>query len=141
MDNTRSLTHWARPGMEPTTSWLLVGFVSTAPQRELQALQIWWPPGQGIRTMGGREIAVILQSAFFKAAPDSGWAWYYFYFFLQNKIHIFKHNYIHTDYYIMDLKKQIKWLPLEKWNGKYAETNRKFILYFIPFCMAFIFTI
>ena len=63
-------------------------------------------------------------------------------FFLQNKIHIFKHNYIRTDYYyIMDLKKQIKCLPLEKWNRKYAETNRKFILYFIPFCMAFIFTI
>ena len=28
-------------------------------------------------------------------------------FILQNKIHIFKHSYIHTDYYIMDLK-QIK---------------------------------
>ena len=66
---------------------------------------------------------------------------FYFYLFLQNKTHIFKHNYTHTDYYIMDLKKEIKWLPLEKWNGKYAETNRKFILYFILFCMAFIFTI
>ena len=32
--NTRCLTHWARPGMEPETSWLLVGFVSTAPQWE-----------------------------------------------------------------------------------------------------------
>ena len=31
-----------------------------------------------------------------------------FLFFLQNIIHIFKHNYLHTDYYIMDLKKQIK---------------------------------
>ena len=53
-----------------------------------------------------------------------------FNFFLQNKIHIFKHSYIHTDYYIMDLKKQVKWLPPEKWNGKYAETNRKIILIF-----------
>ena len=33
---------------------------------------------------------------------------YLFIFFLQSKIHIFKRNYIHTDYYIMDLKKQIK---------------------------------
>ena len=33
--NARSLTHWARPGTEPTTSWFLVGFISTAPQREL----------------------------------------------------------------------------------------------------------
>ena len=33
--NTRSLTHWVRPGMEPTSSWILAGFVSAAPQREL----------------------------------------------------------------------------------------------------------
>jgi len=26
--NTGSLTHWARPGIEPTTSWFLVGFVN-----------------------------------------------------------------------------------------------------------------
>ena len=33
--NTRSLTHWARPGIEPSSSWMLVGFTSTVPQREL----------------------------------------------------------------------------------------------------------
>ena len=33
--NTGSLTHWARPEMEPTTSWFLVRFVSTAPWWEL----------------------------------------------------------------------------------------------------------
>ena len=33
--NTRLLTHWTRPGIEPVTSWFLVGFVSTAPWREL----------------------------------------------------------------------------------------------------------
>ena len=33
--NTRSLTHWAIPGIEPGSSWLLVRFVSTEPQREL----------------------------------------------------------------------------------------------------------
>ena len=26
--NTGSLTHWARPGIDPTTSWFLVGFVN-----------------------------------------------------------------------------------------------------------------
>ena len=36
--NARSLTHWARPGIKSTTSWFLVGFVSTAPQRELRIL-------------------------------------------------------------------------------------------------------
>ena len=26
--NARSLTHWARPGIEPPSSWILVGFVT-----------------------------------------------------------------------------------------------------------------
>ena len=26
--NARSLTHWARPGIEPVSSWILVGFVN-----------------------------------------------------------------------------------------------------------------
>ena len=30
-----SLTHWARPGIEPEISWFLVGFVSAVPQWEL----------------------------------------------------------------------------------------------------------
>ena len=33
--NTRSLTHWARPGIESTSSWILVGFITAEPQREL----------------------------------------------------------------------------------------------------------
>ena len=33
--NAGSLTHLARPGIEPTASWFLVGFVSAAPWREL----------------------------------------------------------------------------------------------------------
>ena len=33
--NARSLTHLARPGIKPATSWFLVGFVSAVPQREL----------------------------------------------------------------------------------------------------------
>ena len=35
--NTGSLTHWVRPGIKPTTSWILVGFITTEPQWE-----IWW---------------------------------------------------------------------------------------------------
>ena len=34
--NARSLTHWARPGIKPTSSWILVGFISPVPWRELQ---------------------------------------------------------------------------------------------------------
>ena len=33
--NAGSLTHWARPGIKPAASWILVRFVSTAPQWEL----------------------------------------------------------------------------------------------------------
>ena len=33
--NEGSLTHWVSPGIKPTTSWLLVEFVSAVPQREL----------------------------------------------------------------------------------------------------------
>ena len=29
--NAGSLTHWAGPGIEPETSWILVGFISTVP--------------------------------------------------------------------------------------------------------------
>ena len=32
---TATLTHWARPGIEPASSWILVGFISFAPQWEL----------------------------------------------------------------------------------------------------------
>ena len=34
--NTESLTHWVGPGIEPTASWILVGFITTEPQQELQ---------------------------------------------------------------------------------------------------------
>ena len=33
--NTGSLTHWVRPGIEPTSSWILAGFITTEPQQEL----------------------------------------------------------------------------------------------------------
>ena len=34
--NTISLTHWAGPGIEPTSSWMLVRFVSAEPHRNSQ---------------------------------------------------------------------------------------------------------
>ena len=33
--NSSSSTYWVRPGFEPTSSWVLVGFTFTAPQWEL----------------------------------------------------------------------------------------------------------
>ena len=48
-NNARSLTPWARPGIQPETSWFLVGFVSAAPWRELPALLLlllFWPRRQ-----------------------------------------------------------------------------------------------
>ena len=34
-DNAGSPTHWARPGIEPASSWILFGFISVVPQGEL----------------------------------------------------------------------------------------------------------
>ena len=41
--NTGPLTHWARPEIEPKTSWFLVKFVSDAPWRELLCYFYTWP--------------------------------------------------------------------------------------------------
>ena len=38
--NARSLTHWSRPGNKPTSSSMLVRFISTDPQREF--LRHWF---------------------------------------------------------------------------------------------------
>ena len=46
--STGSLTPWVRPGIEPTTSWFLVGFVSTAPRWELQAFTLFSRKGYTI---------------------------------------------------------------------------------------------
>jgi len=35
-----SLNHWEGPGIEPTSSWILVGFVTPEPQQELQKIKI-----------------------------------------------------------------------------------------------------
>ena len=37
--NTRSLTHWARPGIEPTSSWFPFGFIYTTSWWELLNLE------------------------------------------------------------------------------------------------------
>jgi len=45
--NTGSLTHWARPGIKPASSWTLVGFVSAEPRLELPIIGVLstWPAG------------------------------------------------------------------------------------------------
>ena len=40
--NARSLTHCARLGTEPASSWILVKFVSAAPQQELHNVVFWF---------------------------------------------------------------------------------------------------
>ena len=34
----RSLTHWVRLGIEPTSSWILVGFITFEPQQGLKSM-------------------------------------------------------------------------------------------------------
>ena len=40
-NNSRSLTHWTRPWIEPANSWFLVGFVSAVPWWELCEILFW----------------------------------------------------------------------------------------------------
>ena len=40
--NARSLTHCARPEIEPVSSWILVGCVTAEPGRELPLLNFKW---------------------------------------------------------------------------------------------------
>ena len=39
--NTGSLTHWLRPGIEPTSARILVGLISAEPQWELLSSLFW----------------------------------------------------------------------------------------------------
>ena len=39
--NAGSLTHWPRPGIEPVSSWILLGFVTAEPQWDLQNWKFW----------------------------------------------------------------------------------------------------
>ena len=41
-----SPTHWARPGIEPASSWILVGFISAVPRRELPSYKVLKDIGQ-----------------------------------------------------------------------------------------------
>ena len=41
LGNARSLAHWPRPGIEPASSWILVGFITTEPQQELWGVFIY----------------------------------------------------------------------------------------------------
>ena len=43
--NIRSLTHWARPGIKPTSSWILVRFISAEPPQGLPNFCCFKPPG------------------------------------------------------------------------------------------------
>ena len=35
---SEALTHWVRPGIEPVSSWILLGFITAEPRRELQKI-------------------------------------------------------------------------------------------------------
>ena len=48
----RIFNHWARPGIEPEITWLLVGFISSVPQWEL-LLHITNPVNHPCRTQQG----------------------------------------------------------------------------------------
>ena len=63
--NAGSLTHWVKPGIEPESSWILAGFISTEPWQELlNCLLVLWLLDDsildfisGLLTMEAEEVA------------------------------------------------------------------------------------
>ena len=45
-NNARSLAHWARPGIEPVSSWILVRFISTEPHGNSYRNFLKWCTGR-----------------------------------------------------------------------------------------------
>ena len=67
--NTGSLTHWARPGIEPVSSWISVRFVSAEPGQKLHPLFL-----QSDRSLvqgGGRGLGIICFSLIFSVIRAS----------------------------------------------------------------------
>ena len=64
--NTRSLTHRARPGIEPISPWILVGFISAAPQQELQEYFWMW----GFVNICFSSLATLWHMEFPEQGPD-----------------------------------------------------------------------
>ena len=70
--NAGSPTHWAGPVIEPTSSWMLVRFVSAVPQRELLNTQFWlhqcrrcyWHP------VGGGQLTILQCTGQLPKLPD-----------------------------------------------------------------------
>ena len=74
--NTGSLTQWARPGIEPATSWFLVWFVSTVPQQELCSLPLS-PALLLFPSLPCSSFASVLLSHSYQALHDPLSAWYH----------------------------------------------------------------
>jgi len=71
--NAGSLTHWAGPGIEPTTSWFLVGFVNHWATTGNPTLCFKIIPGAIIGLVNGWEWSELNWSGDCWSAPGEGW--------------------------------------------------------------------
>ena len=70
--NAGSLTHWARPGIKPASSWILVTFVSAAPWRELPDVFFLLFPTHSLEGQHGPSATVSLHCPSLAAMHDLG---------------------------------------------------------------------
>ena len=56
--NAQSLTHWARPGIEPKSSWILVRFVTAEP---------WWKLWNNVKAERQADDLELMQESFWQA--------------------------------------------------------------------------
>ena len=68
--NAGSLARWERPGLNPhTSSWLLVRFITSEPQRELPKTKISWPAQESHSSTHEQNLRNLLCSGRISAAP------------------------------------------------------------------------
>ena len=80
--NTKYLTHWVRPRIKLSSSWILVGFITSEPQWELLQMIILFPSNKDLE-VGLLDHMVVLFLIFWKTSVLFSIAWHQFIFHQQ----------------------------------------------------------
>ena len=73
--NAGSLTHWARPGIDPMSSWILVGFITSEPRWEFSLVPADTPLTSLILSFPGTQASLVLSKHMGHAATLGSGPW------------------------------------------------------------------
>ena len=68
------LTHYVRPGIKPTSSWMLVGFITSEPQGEVP--RVGWVSWSREGILGGKSLSEVLEERKYQGSKETyvaGW--------------------------------------------------------------------